>query len=114
MTLNNNVPNVCEEFQYAPPPHMRSRRAVAGLTLGVLCLLLCWVPALNWVLAYFAWNVCSEAESQAKYWRDRKALGAGLVLGLAVTGWWLAFVALFLSLPAMPVVWFFLIVRAGL
>lgn len=64
------------------PPHQHppgNGMAIAGLVLGILALLLCWIPFLNWILAILGIIFGAVGMSKAN-----KIGGRGK--GLAVTG----------------------------
>ena len=57
--------------------------AVAGLVMGILALVLCWIPFLNWILAVLGIVFGGVGMSKANKGASGKGLAvAGLVLGL--------------------------------
>lgn len=84
----------------APPVHQQTSQgngmAVAGLVLGILALVFCWIPFLNWILAILAIIFGAVGNGKAN-----KIGGKGK--GMAVTGLILGIVGALLGVAL--VVW---------
>lgn len=77
------------EPQMAPPVHQGqvsqgNGMAVAGLVLGILALVFCWIPFLNWILAILAiiFGAVGNGKANKIGGKGKGMALAGLVLGI--------------------------------